>query len=206
MRNTLILSALALSMIACPDTTTTPEEDMSTNMDMAKTDMKVDMPAEVDMTQDMAKEDMTQEDMTQEDMAQEDMTQEDMPTSGFGCPDAQEPNDTKAEAHDVSDGSMIEATICEDDVDLYKITLTAGQMFSATAAFEATTDNLDLTLFTAEQAENFMRSDQGVAFTFDVAMPTETLTHQVADTGDYYLLVFNNNETTADYTLEISAP
>lgn len=206
MRNTLILSALALSMIACPDTTTTPEEDMSAKTDMpAKMDMKVDMPVEVDMTQDMVKEDMAQEDMKM-DMAAEDMAKEDMPTSGFGCPDAQEPNDTKAEAHDISDGSMIEATICEDDVDLYKITLAAGQMFSATAAFEATTDNLDLTLFTAEQAESFMRSDQGVAFTFDIGMPTETLAHQVVDAGDYYLLVFNNNETTADYTLEISAP
>lgn len=123
--------------------------------------------------------------------------------NGTGCPDALEPNDTRDEATPVSSGDVVQSRLCdEDDLDLFAIDLTDGQALTASATFEADTHNLDMTLFTEEQAADFTTGDTGVAFTFAMGQTPEVLEHAVDADGTYYLLIFNNNFVAAEYTLE----
>jgi hypothetical protein len=124
-------------------------------------------------------------------------------TNNGGCPDALEPNDTRDEATPVSSGDVVESRLCDDDdLDLFAIDLTDGQTLTASATFEANTHNLDMTLFTEEQAADFTTGDTGVAFTFAMGETPEVLEHAVDADGTYYLLIFNNNFVAAEYTLE----
>ena len=125
--------------------------------------------------------------------------------SGSECSDAaNEPNETAGNATPLTDGQTVSAEICTaQDIDIYKIGLTAGQTVSFNNQFQNSQGNLDMTLFAPSQAGEISVSGSGVAFTFSFGNE-ETLEHQATETGDYYLLVFNNNQSAVPYTLNVS--
>lgn len=127
--------------------------------------------------------------------------------TGACADDAIEPNDTVADAAPLTDGQAIMGEICSPgDLDIYQIALTAGQSVTLTNRFLNAQGNLDMTLFPPSQSGEVGISGTGVAFTFSFN-DEEVITHQATETGNYYLLVFNNNQSTVRYnlTMELGA-
>jgi len=122
-----------------------------------------------------------------------------------GCSDeALEPNESALDASPVSAGDSVSAEICEEnDIDVYAIELKAGDEITVVHKFSNTAGNLDMTLFPPSQAGEISPAGNGVAYTFGL-VDEETLTHTATETGTYYLLVFNNNPSSASYTLDFS--
>lgn len=124
-----------------------------------------------------------------------------------GCvDDSIEPNDTPLDAAEASDGSTISAEICrQGDVDLYAIELNGGDVLNATTTFTNANGNLDMELFAPSQADVAGGDGigQGVEFTFSFD-DMETLTHEAEESGTYYLMVFNNEPTRNEYSIEFS--
>jgi hypothetical protein len=70
--------------------------------------------------------------------------------SSFGgecADDAEEPNDSPAAAFELGHGAELEARICRNDVDWYRITLAAGDSLSIRLDFRHALGDLDMRLF-----------------------------------------------------------
>lgn len=119
------------------------------------------------------------------------------------CADAaNEPNEDAATATAVSDGTALDAEICDSsDVDVYAIDLAAGDNLTVSTSFSNANGNIDMTLFPPSQAGEIDRSGTGVAFTFSFD-DAETLEHTATESGTYYLLVFNNDPNANTYNIQ----
>ena len=136
------------------------------------------------------------------DASATDVATADLPSLDMlSCPDMYEPNDTVNEATVIAAGTTIAAINCGfDDDDVYAIDLVAGQMITLTHSFSNAAGNLDMNLHAPSQAADVSKNGSAVAITFAFE-DVETIQHVAEETGTYYVLSFNNNESQNPYTL-----
>ena len=120
------------------------------------------------------------------------------------CPDPYEPNNVVGEATMVNAGDTLQAANCGfDDDDIYAINLNIGDEITLVHTFTNAGGNLDLNLHAPSQMNDVGKTGSYAAITFSFD-DVETLTHVAEESGTYYILSFNNNETNNPYTLSIS--
>ncbi|MEW5855245.1 MAG: PPC domain-containing protein [Myxococcota bacterium] len=93
--------------------------------------------------------------------------------------DALEPNNLPAEATPVAAGTY-NATLCREDLDIFRVNLATGQEATATITFDNARGNLSLFLYAP---------DGQVAQSSETTNDTETVTHTAATAGAYYVVV-----------------
>ncbi len=123
-----------------------------------------------------------------------------------GCvDDAIEPNDTALDGTSVSNGDTVTGEICSSgDIDIYAIDLNPGDNVTIAMNHPAATANLDLELYAPSQFADVGAIGGGVAFTFTTMIDDEVLEHEATESGTYYLMVFNNNDNSVQYTVDFS--
>lgn len=129
--------------------------------------------------------------------------------AGGGCGDkANEPNTATADATPLPVGQTTEnLEICPDgtDLDVYALDLMQGQRLTVTMNHMHSVSNLDMNLFPpSKRGEELERSGSGaVAFTFSSDTDDESFDVDIRACGTHYLQIFNNNENTAPYSLDV---
>lgn len=212
----LVHSKLALVLLVaitgCQDIEDTPDASETTDTNVQQRDDSVASP-DTSSTVDTRTPDATQSDLatttdvgstadTGADLATAPDMAMNTPDMGI-CPDQYEPNNVVADATAVTSGMTISAANCGfDDDDVYAINLTAGQTITLTHSFMNAGGNLDLNLHAPSQAADVGKTGSYAAITFSFD-DVETITHVAAESGTYYILSFNNNETQNAYTLSI---
>ncbi len=118
--------------------------------------------------------------------------------------DSLEPNDTSGKATLLQPGPQEFALCTEDDIDLYKIDLNAGDQLALTMSFASANDNIaDLTVFKPSQASTISKTASGDAYTFAFSQVEEPLSYVAKECGTHYVLVFAaDGSSTGNYTLQ----
>lgn len=116
--------------------------------------------------------------------------------------DSIEPNDTAAKATPLPTATTEYAVCTGDDIDLYKVDLTAGDKLDLTMRFPS--NNIaDMTLFKPSQSDAISKLSTGDAFTFEFQKSEEPLSYVAKECGTHYVLVFSADGTSAgNYSLE----
>lgn len=117
---------------------------------------------------------------------------------------ANEPNDEKSNATPITADAPVSAEICPDgnDLDVYSIDLQAGDVITVTSSFSNADGNLDMTLF--GPSDEISRGGLGTGAYTAGLEDVESFEYNVEESGTHYLLVFNNNETSNAYELDVS--
>ncbi len=113
-------------------------------------------------------------------------------TTDRNCIDkANEPNDSGSQATTVTSGQSLNAEICEPtDIDIYKLTATAGQKITVNALFKDDEGDLEMFLFDSSQKNNLSDITAEALVRADTPTDNESIEYVVETGGDFYVKVF----------------
>ncbi|MDZ7688033.1 MAG: PKD domain-containing protein [Halobacteriales archaeon] len=106
-----------------------------------------------------------------------------------------EPNDDRSTATSISPGFYSDLNIVEGESDYFEIFLNEGDEITATILFDDTVDDLDLEL----------RDSDGTDLESSISVSDdETVTHEVQESGTYYVHAYGYIDASAPYSLDVS--